>query len=243
MITKPDETKKILDIKTELNIFINILKEEKTYFLKTYISNKFLINLLDELAFVVKYRDIQLGIISHLYDLFELEMNLQSKKKKTSNGEKLGIEAIEEQKEDEKPINVFHANGNNKENFVKSVGTNKKSRVEIIRASKDLSEKKNIQENSNKEIKSTRLCKKDLKIFLKRLEFYFKWLNQADNAVLISCTSLRNIADDILSLKDSLSSDNEVFEKEKEFIDKNLNTIRKNQYESNRNKEELITEI
>lgn len=194
--------------------------------------------MLDEIIIVFRNSKIQLKIFSNLYDLFEILIGSKSiiqKVEKINN--KIDVEATI----DETPLNVFHLNANkNKENLSEVNKPVKKSRVEIIRPKKVSSENQPQDPLTHDFSDLGKFSKKDSKIFLKRLEYYFKWFNM-NKINLLNLNNVEKITSELSSLKQIISIDSEQFENEKEFIDKNLKIIRKSQL--NANKQNLIEEI
>ncbi|CAF0896917.1 unnamed protein product [Brachionus calyciflorus] len=93
------------------------------------------------------------------------------------------------------------------------------SRVKIIRNEDTLKSSEKFE---------SKFTKRDFKLYLKKLEFYFKWLevNKSNYINFKMCDYFKSELD---LVKTSFTSEMEQFRKEKELIDQNLNKIRHNQ--------------
>lgn len=194
-------------------------------------------NLLDDLIVFCKHPEAHRKSLSHLYSLFE--MSLTKKAASTTKQEPNQVE--------NKPINVFHINRNTNETALVKINKEKKSRVEILskRIVKPTEKKPDECSSKDTSTKTQQSTKKDNRILLKKLEFYFKWLSvnlvsvQSRDFVEAVCTV-------ITSLRDSIQSDSKRFDSDKNVIETNLDFIRKKvreeQKDSDSNKK-LIQEL
>lgn len=106
--------------------------------------------------------------------------------------------------------NVFHLE---KKKNIPNV--EKISRVKIIK-----SEDKNVELSCD-----VKFLHKDYRMFLKKLEYYFKWLevNKQEIENFSNSEKVRNYLDQV---REQIQNESNQFIKQKEFIDKNLNEIR-----------------
>lgn len=171
---------------------------------------------------------------SHLYTLFETF--LQKKKSSRVNDENI-LPA-------EKPINVFHMNKKPEANENKiSEIDKKKSRVEIL----SKREIKPVESKPQLNPKSTSTIKKDGRLFLKKLEFEFKWTNGAISTHSLQSRQVVDIVTDVInSLKESILKDIQDFDTDERLINKNFSNLIRHQQTNdtnNENKKKLIEEI
>lgn len=192
-----------------------------TYF-KNYINKQVLTRLLDELVSFCRHPVAQKKVLSHLYTLFENSLD------------KKALASLEKQTEIEKPINVFHFNKQRPNEKVKK-DYEKKSRVEILSKPK---QKQQTSANAEKnKLKLFNATKKETKTFLKKLEYYFKWLTT--NLSSVECEST-NVCLVVTRLRDSIWKEIGEFDEQKSLIDSNMNFIRKKVASSNK---KLIEEL
>lgn len=185
---------------------------------------------------------------SHLYTLFETF--LQKKKPNRVNDE--NILPVE------KPINVFHMNKKSSQEEAKEANENKiskvietdkkKSRVEILskREIKPVETKPHQQASIEPNPKSISVIKKDGRLFLKKLEFEFKWTNGAiSNRTLQSRQVVDIVTGVINSLKESIQKDIQDFDADERLINKNFSNLIRQTTTNNEssNKKKLIEEI
>lgn len=218
------------ELKFRFNLIIVYLLEVGSYFLKNYINKGFLLNLLNDLIFFCRYPSLAVKSLSQTYDLMH---NFLKRKTLASQEDQTIVGKID------MPINVFHLNRSKDAKIVDdgSEGSSREraGRVEILsrrshqstltdtvkRACRD--EEKKLQTNGYRLEKVTR---KDAKLFMKRLEFYFKWLTENLNNVK-NQTLIGSLCDDLNSLKDVIHQEVKEFNANKEIINRNLDFIRK----------------
>jgi len=220
------------DLADSFNMIIKILStsSEENFFLKNNINQTFLINLLNDLIFMIKSPNIMLRLLSNVYNIFQIS----GTKKLHEESEKAN------DIENEAPINYFHFNKplENK----KTITSLKKSRVEII--TKAPYKRENTTTNRENKVNQpeidTKTIVKDSRLFAKKLEYYFKWLCLNEN--LSKCASKsENYASDISVLKERLVVEQKEIDEKNKFFAKNLDVFRKNQ--SKLNNDRLIEEI
>ena len=107
----------------------------------------------------------------------------------------------------------------------------KKSRVEIIRNSNTSTAKKL---TPNHQLEKSVNSLKEAKIFLRRLEFYFKWFQLNHNNFI-------KLEQDFEQVKESISKEYNQLNEEKEFMQNNLSKLRAQINKTN--KSVLIEEI
>lgn len=193
-------------------------------------------------------RSILSKFLSSLYSLLENFLALKRSTAKSPNQIRAD-QGLQDQKVEETPLNVFHLN---KELTVKTSNEPlKKSRIQIVqkrsdgvkqaKATKDLG----VGYSGNKEIieSSTELTIKNVKSLMKRVEFYFKWLEE--NLHMKIDMKLLNIfkltTEDLNLTKNALAAELERFNSEINFVEKNLNKIRENH--QNNEKKLMIEEL
>ena len=219
------------DLKTSLNLAIKFLatSSEENFFLKNNVNLNFLINLLNDLIFLIKSPNILLYVFSNLYDIFQNSVSRSTRSKSEKENDSSA----------EKPINFFHHNKPTVEKKDSIHITDKKPRIEII-SKKTFPKVSNAASKTFQVQKDTSVSTKEVKLYLRKIEYFFKWLNVSQN--ISNCISNSEfLASDLESLKETLNQQCIEFDKKKEFIDKNLSYIRKNQtIQSN---QKLIEEI
>jgi hypothetical protein len=171
-----------LSLRTRLDLAVKSLtRTDRTSFLKNYVSRGFLANVLDELVYFVERFDLQVQALSHMYSTFERFL----KESKKSLGD-TNFETVI----DETPINVFYQNVYKE--VVKKVNDEKarpvrSSNIKILnrpKTEKNASQQLDVEvDNSGVEkrektsdIRIPKVLSKDLRVFFKRLEFYYRWL-------------------------------------------------------------------
>jgi len=219
------------DLKQCFDLAIKTLStcSEENFFLKNNINKVFLINLLNDLIVIIKSPNILLHLLSNLYNIFQ-----------ASSSKKNHVLEKTKEIENECPINYFHFNKSL--NDKKHSMSLKKSRVEIISkpSSKDRIDSNDAKVLNQLEI-DTKTIIKDSRLFLKKLEYYFKWICLDEN--YFQCTSNSTIyIENISYLKESLIKEHKEVNEKIEFFDKNLKVFRKNQSNFSIN-EKLIKEI
>lgn len=172
--------------------------------------------------------------LSHLYSLFETSLM-----RKKSNHRQVNDENAPELNVVERPLNVFHMLSKN--------DTSKRIEVQVDEKRKDLksgrveilskrrrdgncrtSEKipsQNVKSTDTQRPHLTKLSvKKEGKLFLKKLEFEFKWMNLNS-----SSAHSREVVDVIVNvlgtLKESLQKEIQNFDIDKKLITKNLHVL------------------
>lgn len=225
------------ELNQKFDLIVRVLSEESNYFLKSYVNKNFLIGMLDELIFLVESPEIILHVLSKMYNIFDCYINIMNLSKKLLDSDlndKLDAgNLILDLNEEHSPLNVFHYNKTNypkKEILSKS---NKSKRVEIIRSKK--TETQSIPTTSNF-VFENEFGKRDVKIFMKKYEFFFKWLSQNKQNVR-SKESKQTLAINLKEVKETLENELKQSADEKDFFNKNLDKIRK--FEKNK----LIEEI
>lgn len=166
--------------------------------------------------------DTLLKFISVLYDLFDKYSKTKAKQTKAIDSIGMVTEEVEED-EDETPINVFHYN---KEKIMKSkqAQSNKKSKIKIISPLKPKETKKTISPKVDKP--SAADISRVIKVFMKRLEFYYRWL-EFKLVDIKSINRMSQTSEELRLLLSNLNSELEQFNGEKELIDKYIDRIRK----------------
>jgi len=226
------------DIGNTISLAIKVLLEDLDLFLKDHLNNEFLINLIDEVIFISESLVILPKFLSSIYSV--LSNYIKSKKQisiiSNNNNE---IKDVEEPV-DESPINVFHYN---KENLFKKNNscTTRKSRIEIIKP--QVKEVKKIVNNKPEGSLKPEKLKPDnvmssVKNMLRRIEFYFRWLNLNEKNIKKS-DRIKNTLTSLEMAKETLSKDIECFNSEKQLIERNIDELRKQQNNST-NKRILI---
>lgn len=229
------------DIGNTISLAIKVLLEDLDLFLKDHLNNEFLINLIDEVIFISESPMILPKFLSSIYSI--LSNYIKSKKQisiiSNNNNE---IKDVEEPV-DESPINVFHYN---KENFPKKNNscTTRKSRIEIIKP--QVKEVKKIVNNKPEGSLKPEKLKPDnamsgVKNMLRRIEFYFRWLNLNEKNIKKS-DRIKNTLNGLEMARETLSKDIECFNSEKQLIERNIDELRKQQNNST-NKRILIEEL
>jgi hypothetical protein len=207
------------DLNDSFDMIIKILStsSEENFFLKNNINQMFLINLLNDLIFMIKSPNIMLRLLSNVYSIFQIS----------------GTKKIHEESEksndieNETPINYFHFNKplENK----KTITSLKKSRVEIItKASYKSENTTNNEKKVNQPEIDTKTIVKDSRLFSKKLEYYFKWLCLNENLSKFASKS-EKYASDISVLKERLIMEQKEIDEKNTFFAKNIDVFRKNQ--------------
>ncbi len=199
------------NLNIKINLTFKLLLEEQSLFLRDYISKSFLLNLLDDIDCLKKHSLVIYKLFSTLYDSFQIF----TKSKKLSK--KIPELIDEKENKEEEEINVFHFNKNFNKNKPQYVRT-KKSRVEIVTNLTTKTTTTTHQVTSNKLVKSE-TCLKEAKVFMKRLEFYFRWF-QLNNL------TISNSLEDFSLIRDKLINEYQQLAEEKEFMQKNLTKLR-----------------
>ena len=198
----------------------------------------FLVSLLDNLIHVSNISKLLLSILSRVYDLFEIFIK-EAKKAKLPNDERKKL--ISNEPVFDKPINVFYLNKSNvKQQSIQTI--KQTSRVEIIR-NKDKSYKdlgQQIEEPTFSRT-STDFTTKDARMFMKKIEFYFKWISE-NKAKLKEKKFMKPKLDSLGDLYYKMTNEFKILVEEKQFFDKNLNKLRNKQAEL-LNKEKLIKQL
>ncbi len=190
----------------------------------------FLLDLVKEMIFMNESPATLRNFLSILYDFFE-----KYSKTKTTQAETMDNIRQATEEFDEKPINVFHHNKENRDK-AKQVEGIKKSRIKILSPAQSREKTLNAQEDTPK----TNDTSKEIKLFLKRLEFYFKWLN-FKLADLKSVSRIAQISDELNTLLTKLSGELEQIDTDNHLMDRNIDWLRKNN--QNNNEKTLIEEI
>ncbi|RNA36896.1 zinc finger HIT domain-containing 2-like [Brachionus plicatilis] len=183
-----------LGVKQQFEAMITVLTGEESYFLKPYINTEFLLNLIEEMEFVQQRPKIKLKIISHLYDLFSLCAK---------------IKGFKYEKVSKCATNVFHLN---KKKTLREI-KNDSTRVKIIKL--EAKDEKNELQNELK------FSHPEYKLFLKKMEYYFKWLQENMNS-----NKCDQVNKDLNLVKQKFQAEIEQFDKQKCLIDKNLDKFR-----------------
>lgn len=232
-----------------ISLIIKILINEEDTFLKEYLNVRFLTGLINEMIIINKSISILSKIISNIYNFFSSylksrkthlsndlnQKNLESKKAEAPNPRKQSEVA------DEKPLNVFHFNKGNSQKIKFNDSLKKRTRVQIIQPKKDESLKEIHAVNNQRVDLNIDDIAREIKIMMKRLEFYFKWIN-LNQTILKKSERKNKTTDELKAAQETLNLELEEFHEEKEFINKNLDTIRKKSVNSNK-KTILIEEI
>lgn len=190
---------------------------------KNYINKQFLSSVLNDLKRFCEHPMAHQKAQSHLYTLFETSLN-----KKTRLNDENNVPA-------ERPINVFHMNKNQSKAEatkieLKSTTSEKKTKIEILSKRVTNKQVENKQQQiktnvvDNKKAKSCSL-KKDSRLFMKKLEFEFKWTS-VNMSSLQSSVVVERITGTIENLRDSIQKYMQDFEVDHGFIKTNLNLIR-----------------
>lgn len=223
---------KLTDFRNSIDLIIKTLStcSEENFFLKKNINQTFLISLLNDLILMIKSPNILLHMLSNLYNIFQA-----SSSKKIHELEK------ENEIENESPINFFHYNKQVDEK--KSSTLPKKSRVEII--SKSFTSRNQHSPNAENKLNQPEIdiktTMKDSRLFLKKLEYYFKWMSLDENYSQCMLVS-KKYSSEILSLKESLIKEQRDLEENETFFDKNEKIFRKKHQNLIKN-DKLIEEI
>jgi hypothetical protein len=230
---------KSLDLKSRFNLFVKLLLEKEDLFLKNYISKKFLADLLDELIHIAQNPKLLSYIFSKLYDIFHVFIAKRVEKNENSNKENEVqlAESDAELEEEETPINVFHMSDSKPTKQVLETG--KKSRVQIINKKTVEPMKNDSAEPRTSAPKTESPSKKDSKLYLKKLEFYFKWF-VTNESYIRNSSNVQSVVNELSLVRNRLGSEIKEFEEQKEYFDKNLNLIRQNQIKSDKIKIEEI---
>jgi len=197
---------------TKINLTFKLMLEEQTLFLRDYINKTFLLKLLnDETKCLFKNPIIIFKLISVLYNSFRRFAKSDVLQKQLPELEKNETES------NEIPINVFYYNKSVPVHYNKEMHTKqKKSRVEIIRNSNSSTAKKL---TTNNQLEKSVDSLKEAKIFLRRLEFYFKWFQLNHNNFI-------KLEQDFEQVKESISKEYNQLNEEKEFMQNNLSKLR-----------------
>jgi hypothetical protein len=223
------------DLKFRFNLIIVYLLQVESYFLKTYVNKTFLLNLLNDLIYFCKYPALMLKALSHIYDLFQSLIKRKLSLGTAGSGS-VGNSA-------EKPLNVFHLHHSSslssaqKENINRAAATTTKTpgsdrkptRVEILSkkgAPKICTASEDSTRKTSAEYLIEKVTRKDAKLMLKRIEFYFQWF-QVNFAQLRNQTSVGKMCDELNSLKDVIQQEIQEFNANKQIINRNLDFIRK----------------
>ena len=231
---------KSLDLKSRFNLFVKLLLEKEDLFLKNYISKKFLADLLDELIHIAQNPKLLSYIFSKLYDIFHVYVAKRAEKSENANKENEVqlAESDGELEEEEKPINVFHMSDSKPAKQVLTE-TGKKSRVQIIHKKTFETAKNDSAEPRISAPKTESPSKKDSKLYLKKLEFYFKWF-VTNESYIRNSSNVQSVVNELSLVRNRLASEIKEFEEQKEYFDKNLNLIRQNQIKSDKVKIEEL---
>jgi hypothetical protein len=232
-------TSKSLDLKSRFDLFVKLLLEKEDLFLKNYISKKFLADLLDELIHIAQNPKLLSYIFSKLYDIFQVFVVKRAEKNENANKENEFqlAESDAELEEEETPINVFHMSDSKPTKQVLETG--KKSRVQIIHKKTVEPVKNDSAELRTSAPKAESPSKKDSKLYLKKLEFYFKWF-VTNESYIRNSSNVQSVANELSLVRNRLGSEIKEFEEQKEYFDKNLNLIRQNQIKSDKIKIEEL---
>ena len=199
------------NLSTSIGVTIKLLLNEQDLSLNEYMNKSFLIGLIDELIFVNESPTVLPKILSSLYGLMQKYVRSQ----KTVIGQK------ESNPIDETPLNVFYYN---KEPVKKTLDQAiKKNKVQILTPTGQ-----SIAKPVQQPLVSSEETIKRIKVFLKRLEFCFRWLN-FNKDKLSSFAQIKSNSSELKALKVNLFNELEQFDAEKNFIAKNLNQLRLNQ--------------
>lgn len=189
------------EIKQQFEALLTVLAAgERSYFLKAYTNKEFFYNLLEELVYIQQRPKIILKIISHLYDMFYICV-----KKKDVN---------EKEKIPKNLTNVFHID---KKKPLQQITNKKSARTNII--------KTQVKVDKVDSFSGPRFSYKDNKLFLKKLEFYHKWLEE-NMEIVVNANNCCQIKNDLNLVREKFRFEAEQFTQQKELIDKNLNKIR-----------------
>lgn len=197
---------------------------------RNFLNKKFFTEIIDDLALFGRHpSNFLIKVISFLYG--QLDMMLASSKRRTHTDATTAQTA----KSTEKPLNVFHLNRSTTETNKEAVPS--KSRVQIIRGATQ-SEKKEpaIEQPAQKAEtlvnKSAKSSTDAIKPTLKRLEFFFKWLNVNQSSVE-SPAMKAQLQKDLDAIKQVLAKETDQFEEDKQLVEKNLDFIKAKQQKEN----------
>lgn len=195
--------------------------------------------MIDEVIFINESPSILSKFLSSIYSLMLNHLNSKKQISKMTKNDQ--IEDVEEPV-NESPINVFHYN---KENLLKKHNsTSGKSRVQIITPRKsnvvtEIAEKVEVPLEKSEAKPDSKMS--GVKNMLRRIEFYFRWLNS--NEANLKKIDRTNATLSCLELaKKTLTKDIENFNSEKQLIERNMHELRKQQNNST-NKKLLIEEL
>jgi hypothetical protein len=226
-----------LSLRTRLDLAVKSLtRADRNSFLKNYVSRGFLANVLDELVYFVERFDLQVQALSHMYSTFERFLKESKKSFGDSNFETVI---------DETPINVFYLN----KEVVKKVNDEnakpiRSSNIKILnrpKIEKNASQQLEVEvDNSGVEkrektsdIRTPKVLSKDLRVFLKRLEFYYRWLCFSKSK-LFTAEYVAQTKDTIRRVKEEFVAESKRFDDESEFFDKNLAKLRNGRVKDDR---------
>lgn len=187
------------EIKQQFETLLKVLSSEPSYFLKPYTNSDFFLNLVEELEYIQQRPKIIFKVISHLYDMFYVCV------KKKDIIEKENIPTFR--------TNVFHFN---KKTTMQQI-TKSFTRTKII--------KEEVKTKKNESLSGSKFSCRDYKIFMKKLEFYFKWFEE-NMGTVINVDKCCQIKNDLNLVRQKFELEAEKFKQQKELIDKNLNKIR-----------------
>jgi hypothetical protein len=216
------------------------LSESDECQLKKFVNKSFLFGLLDEMVKLTTNACKSYAIlISKCYDLFEMALDIEKEDAKNRD-------SITNRIDSKIPINPFHHGHNreqsNKKQFSSEAQISRKTKIQILTphsSDKKPDITKRILNSENKTQLSNK-TKHELKLFLKRLEFYFKWIH--DNTHRLNEQLKLRIIELLKQLKEEKEASLRQFQTEHEFIQRNLPKLRSFANQSKRS-DELIKEI